>query len=115
MRFAHVLALLFMLFSIVGSCHAVNDMKPSAASIGRGYIPKAGFVPDEATAIKIALAVLTPIYGEEVLASERPFKATLRRDVWTVSGSIPTGHVGGAAEVRLSKTTGAILRVVHFK
>ena len=29
-----------------------------------GYVPKNGFVPDEKTAIKIAEAVLFPIYGE---------------------------------------------------
>jgi hypothetical protein len=31
-----------------------------------GYIPKDGFVPNEATAIKIAIAVWTPIYGDKI-------------------------------------------------
>ena len=104
-----------MLFTIADNCYAVDDMKPSPANIGKGYIPKGGFVPDDATAIKIALAVLTPIYGADVLESEHPFKATLRRDVWTVRGTVPQGYVGGAAEIRISKSTGTILWVIHFK
>lgn len=95
--------------------HAANDMKPSDANIGKGFVPKDGFIPDEATAIKVALAVLAPIYGEKIISSEHPFSATLAKDVWTVIGTVPKGHVGGAAEIRISKSSGKIIRVVHFK
>ena len=91
------------------------DMKPSDKNIGKGFIPQSGFVPDSATAIKVAVAILIPIYGAETICSEYPFIAVLANGVWTVSGSIPAGQVGGAAEVRISKATGQILRVVHFK
>lgn len=63
----------------------------------------------------IAEAVLTPVYGAEMVASERPFKATLRGTVWVVKGSVPCEHPssgavcpGGAAEVRIAKKTGQI-------
>src|SRR5256885_2344212 len=36
------------------------------------YTPKEGYVPDEQTAIKIAVAVWSPIYGEEHIHRERP-------------------------------------------
>lgn len=35
-----------------------------------GYIPKTGFVPNAATAIKIAEAVLFPIYGKSTFSSK---------------------------------------------
>ena len=39
-------------------------------------MPSGGFVPDAATAKKIAEAVWLPIYGKKVL-SEKPYQATL--------------------------------------
>jgi hypothetical protein len=50
------------------------------------YVPKEGFVPNEKTAIRIAKAVLGPIYGEDQIAKERPFAATLKGGVWTIEG-----------------------------
>ena len=39
--------------------------------------PKDGFVPDAKTAIKIAVAVWEPIYGEKEIAREKPYRARL--------------------------------------
>lgn len=59
------------------------------ADTTRGYVPPRGFVPDSATAVRIAVAVWTPIYGEQHIMSEQPFVATLSKGVWTVQGSLP--------------------------
>ena len=99
--------------------------------------PKNGYVPDAATAIKVAEAVLSPIYGEKKIEDERPFTASLKDDVWTVTGTVPCpetkagesdtavrpgfkaekqiGCYGGAAEIRISKEDGRILFVTHYK
>jgi hypothetical protein len=77
--------------------------------------PKDGYVPDAATAARIAEAVLLPIYGEATVLSERPFKASLNDDVWTVTGSMKKVHPGGVATVRLSKADGRVLFVTHGK
>ena len=80
--------------------------------------PRAGFVPDAETAAKIAEAVLIPVYGEKKIASERPFKAKLDGDVWTVGGTLHCGTpqcAGGTAEVKISKTSGQILFLAHYK
>ena len=77
------------------------------------YIPPNGFVPDSATAVRIAQAVWSPIYGEAQIAGERPFHATLRKGVWTVSGSLPPNTAGGVAVAEISKRDGRILRVSH--
>jgi NTF2 fold immunity protein len=86
------------------------------------FVPKEGFVPNDATAIAIAEAVLVPVYGKEVVMGERPFQTALsRRDTWIVTGSLhcqgPVGTVcpGGTAEVRISKKSGEILYMIHYQ
>ncbi len=87
-------------------------------------MPKDGFVPDSMTAIKVAEAVLIPVYGKDKIDSERPFKATLDNGVWTVDGTlhcsdgkggVTTHCVGGTAEVKLSKADGRVLWMIHYK
>jgi NTF2 fold immunity protein of polymorphic toxin system component len=79
------------------------------------YKPKNGYVPDEQTAIGIAVAVWNPIYGKAQIENEKPFKATLKNGVWTVTGSLPEGFVGGTALAEISQDSGCILRVIHYK
>jgi hypothetical protein len=95
-----------------------------AAAQAQSYAPKDGFVPDSTTAVKIAEAVLVPVYGKEKVESERPFKAKLENDIWTVNGTlhcsdgkggVTTACVGGTAEVKLSKVDGRILKAIHYK
>jgi hypothetical protein len=93
----------------------------AAFSQAPSYKPKLGFVPNSETAIKVAEAVLIPVYGEKQIVSERPFKATLNGNVWTVSGTLHCGAAietdceGGTAEVKISKSTGEILHMMHYK
>jgi len=57
-----------------------------------GFVPKNGFVPDEKTAVAVAEAILSPIYGQDQIVHERPFHAELDgNDVWKVEGSLPGG------------------------
>jgi hypothetical protein len=79
------------------------------------YRPPNGYVPDEATAIAIAVAVWTPIYGKEKILSEKPFVARLDGDVWSVHGTLREGWIGGTAEAEISKEDGRILSVMHGK
>jgi len=77
------------------------------------FKPKDGFVPDAKTAIKIAIAVWEPIYGEQKIAGEKPYQAYLTNGVWTVTGSLPEGMAGGVAIAEIAKADGKILRVIH--
>ena len=50
----------------------------SSASIGadrNSYKTKQGYVPDEQTAITIAVAVWIPIYGKEQIENEKLYRA----------------------------------------
>jgi hypothetical protein len=79
------------------------------------YVPPDGYVPNADTATKIAVAVWSPIYGAKTIQDEKPFKAHLKNDVWTVEGSLPKGRHGGVAIAEIAKKDGRILRVSHGK
>jgi hypothetical protein len=96
-----------------------QDRRPQQKT--HGNWPAGGYVPDAVTAVKIAEAVLVPVYGEQKIASERPFKAKLDGDVWTVDGTLycADGKIGmcpgGTATVKLSKNDAHILFMMHYK
>jgi len=84
------------------------------------FRPAGGYVPDAKTAIQIAVAIWSPIYGEQKIQGEKPFHATLKRGVWTVIGSMPPSRPGvkmhgGVALARISKADGRVLQVIHDK
>ncbi|HJT43800.1 MAG TPA: NTF2 fold immunity protein [Rhizomicrobium sp.] len=84
-----------------------------------GYIPKAGFVPDAATATAIARVVLIRVYGAAKIREEEPPTANRSGDIWTVAGTLPcpkvNSCVGGTAKLQLSAKDGRILRVIHTR
>ena len=76
--------------------------------------PKAGFVPDESTAVKMGEAVAIAQYGEKMIAAERPFHARLYGETWIVKGTLhPQGALGGTAVIKVNKTDGRILLMIH--
>ena len=100
----------------------VLSSRPALAqdSTHHGFIPPKGFVPDSATAVRIAVAVWIPIYGERQIMSEQPFVAKLKGGVWTVEGSLPpappgTAMLRGSAVVKIAKRDGRIIFVTHYQ
>jgi|SRR5271165_377782 len=78
--------------------------------------PKNGFVPDEATAARIGEAAAVAQYGEKTISEEKPFRARLYGDVWIVHGTLhPEGVLGGTAVIKINKTDGRILFMMHQK
>jgi hypothetical protein len=75
--------------------------------------PANGFVPNEKTAVRVAEAVLAPLFGDELIRSEEPFTAQLKNGIWVVRGTVPEGHNGGAAVIKISKKTCEVLSAVH--
>jgi hypothetical protein len=71
--------------------------------------PPEGFVSDAETAAKISEVILIRIFGEANTAMERPLVATLKEGVWTVVGTMPPHHLGGVAELHISKKDATIL------
>ena len=77
------------------------------------FHPPEGFVPDAETAAKISEVILIRIFGEANTAMERPLVATLKEGVWTVVGTMPPHHLGGVAELHISKKDATILFMSH--
>lgn len=92
--------------------HLASDA-PSPHAQKHNVIPENGYVPDEETAIGIAVAVWIPIYGKKQIESKKPFKAVLKNDVWHIEGSLPMGWLGGVPEAEIDKKTGRIIRISH--
>jgi len=72
-------------------------------------------VPDAETAIAIAIAVWNPVYGKKEIASEKPYYAVLKNGLWTVTGSLPDGWVGGVATAVISQRDGRVIKIYHTK
>jgi Clp amino terminal domain, pathogenicity island component/NTF2 fold immunity protein len=64
-----------------------HDLGFLSASMNSPALPKSGTVADAETAIRIADAVWTPLYGRTAVAAQLPFNAELRFNVWIVTGS----------------------------
>ena|SRR6266568_2940457 len=87
--------------------------------VANSSTPKDGYVPDADTAVKIAVAVWSRVYGERQISAEKPYRATLRDGVWTVQGSLPENEhgapefVGGVAYAEIAQKDGCILSIGH--
>jgi hypothetical protein len=79
------------------------------------FKPAGGYVPDAKTAIRIAVAVWEPIYGEKQIAEQKPYQAILTKGVWTVEGTFHGSGFGGVAVAEISKDDARVLTVSHGK
>jgi len=66
-----------------------GDLRPFSGILQNPALPKAGVVPDAETAQRIAEAVWIPLFGEEAVASQKPFNTELHFNIWIVTGSAP--------------------------
>ena len=88
----------------------------SSASLAQN-VPKifecnGGVVADKETAIRIAEAILSPVYGEEAIREQRPYQVTLKDGKWTVDGTVaPPGHVGGRFRIIILQSDGRVLEI----
>lgn len=89
--------------------------RPTSAQEPSGARPKRGFVPDQATATEVAIAVLKPIYGEHAVMSKRPYTVNLDGNVWVVHGTSAKKQQGGVPYIWISKLDGRILKVIHTR
>ena len=102
-------------FTVAGSLILLAGFVLAAEAPKHSYKPDAGYVPDAKTAIKIAVAVWEPIYGEKQIAKQKPYHATLTNGVWMVEGTFHGSGFGGVAVAEISKDDATVLRVSHGK
>jgi len=108
--------LIFFVLVATGQMQPQDVQTKASAQEQHSYRPEQGFVPNEATAVAIAEAVWLPIYGKQTLDKERPFRAVMKNDVWTVTGTVDWVNKqdkGGVAIAEISRVDGRIIRVSH--
>jgi hypothetical protein len=93
---------------------ASNDDQPGAREGKRSAAEAVNLRLDEKSARKIAEIVLVKVYGPEVL-KERPWTLTETGDSFKFQGKLPTGDVGGVAEIEISKRNAAVTSITHGK
>ena len=69
-----------------------------------------GLVPDEQTALKIAEAVLVPIYGKKIM-DDKPYIIKNADGRWTIDGTIPKDFVGGSFHIVIQQRDAKILEI----
>ena len=72
-------------------------------------------VPNAETAIKIAIAIWSPIYGEKNIKNKAPYKTVLLSGIWYVEGSLPEGYKGGVPLIQIKKSNSQVIKVSHGK
>jgi hypothetical protein len=70
-------------------------------------------VATKETAIALAVAAWSPIFGKEKIEKEAPYQAMRIDDCWVVSGSLKTGRFGGTAQAVISAADGRFLNITH--
>ena len=74
-------------------------------------IPAKGMVPDEATAVKLADILLPQAFPPEEVNRFVPYHAQLKKDVWTIFGTLKPNSRGGTPMMSISKRDARVLEV----
>lgn len=61
----------------------------------------------------VAEAAMKATYGHDAIERQKPLLVRRERDIWIVSGTLPSGRKGGVAEIWLSAGTGEVIRITH--
>ena len=77
------------------------------------YKPAAGYVPNSGAAVAIAVAILTPVYGEAEINAAKPWHTGLKNGVWTVVGTFHEQGDGGTPVIQIDKSTGSVRFLGH--
>jgi len=98
--------IIFYLFILQTPLTEARDMQT--------YSPKDGYLPDKETATAVAEIVLAKIYGSDQIKKQRPFSATLKGEVWHISGNLDKDKIGGVANIEIRKD-GQIVHLSHSR
>jgi hypothetical protein len=108
---------LWILALVVSACNGDRGTATPAGAAAQAdtSVPavEAQFVADEQVALELAESVLVAKYGRAQIETEKPLRAELRDSVWLVTGTLPSGHVGGVAQVEINQSDARVLRIDH--
>jgi hypothetical protein len=106
---AHMRALVSLICGfILCGCASTSENMPEL------FERPGGLVPDKRAAIAVAEAVLFPIYGEEMIREQRPYKVKHSDGTWTIEGAdFPPGTAGGVFHIVIRQRDAKILEISH--
>jgi hypothetical protein len=71
---------------------------------------------EEKGILRIAEDTAIKRYGHDIIERELPLNATVKNDsVWTVTGALGIGEVGGTIYVEISRRDKHVNKVTHYK
>ncbi|SRR6266478_1694686 len=86
----------------------------AAQNIPQLFERKGGLVPDKETAVRIAEAILFPIYGEKNIRDQRPYPIKLRGGKWIIDGAPPpAGFTGGSFHIIILQRDARVIEIGH--
>jgi hypothetical protein len=97
-----------------GDVAAVRAEQPSAPEGASSAAGTVNLGLDEESAENIAEIVLIKVYGRGVLR-ERPWNVETTDTSFKFTGRLPSGYVGGVAEIEISKRAAAVTSIIHTK
>jgi len=68
--------------------------------------------------VKIAEAILFPVYGADTIKGERPYNVSLKNGCWYISGSMPQSGepmAGGTFFITISQWDARVIDIGHFR
>jgi NTF2 fold immunity protein len=75
---------------------------------------KGDLVSDKKTAIRIAEAILFPIYGEKDIRAQQPYQVRLKDGKWIMDGAPPPrGFAGGSFHIVILQHDARVLEIYH--
>lgn len=63
--------------------------------------------------VNVAEKVLFPIYGEESIKGEQPYRIKKYKEKWIITGSLPEGSVGGVFKMVINAENSQVESVIH--
>jgi len=89
-------------------CHSSASL---AQNVPKVFECNGGVVADKETAIRIAEAILFPVYGESAIRGQRPYQVALKDGQWTVDGTERPGFVGGRFHIIIVQLDARIVEI----
>jgi hypothetical protein len=77
-------------------------------------------IPDKETAVKVAEALLFPVYGESQIKSERPYEVCFVDGYWVINGHQSRGEavaasVGGPFVIIINAINAQVVQLTHYQ
>lgn len=105
--------LLVVVLGTLSSCRSTSKTDEINISIADS---KDFVVSNDETARKIAEAIWLPIYGKDIVLSQKPYKVTLQGDtLWIVEGVLNKKVLGGALLIEIKAKNCEVIKVIHTK